>query len=277
MNKKPRLRVVAIGVLLGFTAFAVVGIYPLRPEPQPCSDERPGLWLRFGSERPQLSGRAPTAAKAIAIIVAVDYWGYPVSTVCSSGITLDSKWTSVVTAIYRAPLAHLRTGQVLVRPDLVVIAGQTGTKAHREEIESNVHKNLEVAGLANVPTLMEIGVSPDPALLRRLAALDLRFRSRSAEIATEPRAALTSLVQELRRTDSLIILIGHADKTGRASKNDAISQARADAVRELLVKAGIPSRRIIALGEGDRMPIADNSTREGRAANRRVMIELVVD
>jgi len=43
------------------------------------------------------------------------------------------------------------------------------------------------------------------------------------------------------------------------------------------VKAGIPSRRIIALGEGDRMPIADNSTREGRAANRRVMIELVVD
>jgi outer membrane protein OmpA-like peptidoglycan-associated protein len=50
---------------------------------------------------------------------------------------------------------------------------------------------------------------------------------------------------------------------------------RADAMQELLVEAGIPPRRITALGEGDRMPIADNTTPEGRAANRRVVIELV--
>ena len=50
---------------------------------------------------------------------------------------------------------------------------------------------------------------------------------------------------------------------------------RADAVQELLVEAGIPPQRITALGEGDRMPIADNTTPEGRAANRRVVIELV--
>jgi outer membrane protein OmpA-like peptidoglycan-associated protein len=50
---------------------------------------------------------------------------------------------------------------------------------------------------------------------------------------------------------------------------------RADAVQELLVEAGIPPRRITSLGEGDRMPIADNTTPEGRAANRRVVFELV--
>jgi len=202
-------------------------------------------------------------------------WGYPLSTVCSSGITLDLTCTKVTTAVYRAPLSHLRTGEVMVRPDLVVIAGQAWSKAHRDEIESAVHKNLAAAGLAAVPTLIQIGVSPDPALLRRLAALDLRFSSRSAEISSDARSALNNLIQELRRTDSPIMVIGHADATGRASKNDAISQKRADAVQELLVKAGIRSARITALGEGDRMPIADNTTPEGRAANRRVVIELV--
>jgi outer membrane protein OmpA-like peptidoglycan-associated protein len=272
---KPRLHVIAIGVLVGWTAFAVFAIFLLRPEPPPCPDERPGLWLRFGGERPQLSGRAPTAAKAIAVIVAVDYWGYPLSTVCSSGITLDATWTKVATAVYRAPLAHLRTGEVMVRPDLVVIVGQAWTKARRDELESSVRKNLAAAGLATIPTLMQIGVSPDPALLLRLAALDVSFSSRSAEISSGARFALTGLVQELGHTDSPIMVIGHADATGRASKNGAISQQRADAVRELLVKAGIPSSRITALGEGDRMPIANNTTPEGRAANRRVVIELV--
>lgn len=118
-------------------------------------------------------------------------------------------------------------------------------------------------------------MSPDPAFLRRLAAVDLRSPSRSAEISSEAKSALNSLVHELRRTDSLIRVIGHADATGRAFKNDAFSQKRADAVRELLVKAGNPSRRITAHGEGDRMPIADNTTPGERAANRRVVIELV--
>jgi outer membrane protein OmpA-like peptidoglycan-associated protein len=211
----------------------------------------------------------------IAVIVAVDSWGYPLSTLCTSSFTLDPAWTKVITAVYRAPLAHLRTGEVMVRPDLVVVAGQAWTKARRDELESAVHKNLAAAGLATVPTLMQIGVSPDPALLHRLAALDLRFSSRSAEISSDARSALTSLVQELGYTDSPIMVIGHADATGRASKNDVISQKRADAVRELLVKTGIPSSRITALGEGDRMPIANNTTPEGRAANRRVVIELV--
>ena len=107
-----------------------------------------------------------------------------------------------------------------------------------------MRKNLAVAGLATIPTLMQIGVSPDPALLHRLAALDLRFSSRSAEISSDTRSALNSLVPDLRRTDSPIMIIGHADATGRAAKNDAISQQRADAVRQLLVLASIRSPRI---------------------------------
>jgi hypothetical protein len=48
MNKKPRLSVVAMGVLIGWTAFAVVAGFLLGSEPSRCTDERPGLWLRCG-------------------------------------------------------------------------------------------------------------------------------------------------------------------------------------------------------------------------------------
>jgi OmpA-OmpF porin, OOP family len=275
MKNKPRVGVIAIGVLFDWTLFAAVAIYMLRPEPSPCADDRPGLWLRFDGDQPRLSGRAPAAAKFIAVIIGVDSWGYAQSTVCADGTTRgDEAWTKIITAVYRAPLAHLRTGEVMVRPDLVVIAGQTWNKAQRDELELAVHKNLADAGLANVALLIEIGVSPDPPLLRRVAALELHFPSRSAEVSSDAHAALIGLVQDLRRTDSLVIVIGHADATGRAAKNDPISQKRADAVRELLVKTGIPAQRITALGEGDRMPIADNRTAEGRAANRRVVIEV---
>jgi outer membrane protein OmpA-like peptidoglycan-associated protein len=276
MKSKPRVGVIAIGVLIGWTVFAAVAIYMMRPKPSPCADDRPGLWLRFDGDQPRLSGRAPAAAKFIAIIIGVDSWGYAQSIVCADGTTRgDEAWKKIITAVYRAPLAHLRTGEVMVRPDIVVIAGQTWNKAQRDELQSAVQKNLADAGLANVPLLIEIGVSPDPAFLRKVAALELRFPSRSAEISQDARMALIGLASDLRRADSSIIVTGHADATGRAVKNDAISQERADAVRELLVKTGIPGPRVRALGEGDRMPTADNGTAEGRAANRRVVIEIV--
>lgn len=277
MKKTPRVLVIAIGVLGGWVAVTFVAILMLQPGPgpTPCSDERPGLWLRFGGERPQLSGRAPTAAKAMAVIVAVDHWGYPLSTVCGEGVASDPMWTQVVTAVYRAPLANLRVGEVLVRPDLVIIAGQAWSHVDRDKIESAVRANLAAAGLASVPTLIEIGVSPDPALLRRIEGLPLRFDSRSADVPSDTRTILGGLVQELGRTDSRIVLIGHADSTGRTAGNAAISQRRADAVKELLVNGGVSPHRITAIGAGDRMPVADNGTPEGRAANRAVVVELV--
>ena len=63
---------------------------------------------------------------------------------------------------------------------------------------------------------------------------------------------------------------GHCDSTGSAATNDKLSQQRAEAIVAALVDLGISKDRLTAVGKGSKEPIADNSTDEGRAKNRRV-------
>lgn len=63
---------------------------------------------------------------------------------------------------------------------------------------------------------------------------------------------------------------GHTDATGKAASNQTLSEARSKAIVDKLVELGIASNRFTAVGKGQNQPIADNSTSEGRAKNRRV-------
>jgi outer membrane protein OmpA-like peptidoglycan-associated protein len=72
-----------------------------------------------------------------------------------------------------------------------------------------------------------------------------------------------------------LLVEGHTDSQGSATKNDELSQARADSVRTQLISNGIPSDKIRAQGLGSSRPVADNNTAEGRANNRRV--EIIVE
>ncbi len=63
---------------------------------------------------------------------------------------------------------------------------------------------------------------------------------------------------------------GHCDNTGSDAVNDPLSQKRAEAVVTALVSQGVAAERLSAVGKGSRSPVADNSTDEGRAKNRRV-------
>ena len=63
---------------------------------------------------------------------------------------------------------------------------------------------------------------------------------------------------------------GHCDNTGSDKVNDPLSQQRAEVIVAALVKQGIASDRLTAVGKGSHSPIADNTTAEGRAKNRRV-------
>ena len=64
---------------------------------------------------------------------------------------------------------------------------------------------------------------------------------------------------------------GHTDNTGSAASNMKLSQKRAQAVVDRMVKLGVPASRLTAVGKGQEEPIADNDTEEGRAKNRRVV------
>lgn len=69
-------------------------------------------------------------------------------------------------------------------------------------------------------------------------------------------------------------IIGYADDTGRKGYNNAVSQFRAEAVRNYLLKLGVPKKKLNITWKGALKPVARNDTDEGRAANRRVAVNL---
>ncbi len=73
-----------------------------------------------------------------------------------------------------------------------------------------------------------------------------------------------------QQTDLKFEIQGHCDNTGSAATNDKLSQERANAIMAKLVELGIGADRLSAVGKGSKEPIADNSTDEGKAKNRRV-------
>ena len=72
------------------------------------------------------------------------------------------------------------------------------------------------------------------------------------------------------KPNSRIEISGHTDNVGKPETNKALSERRAQACREYLIKQGIDGSRIVAVGYGDSQPIASNDTPKGRQANRRI-------
>lgn len=105
------------------------------------------------------------------------------------------------------------------------------------------------------------------------------FKVNSAVVSPEDRQALDELAQKAMKTKGYVIEIsGHADASGNAQRNRALSQQRADAVvRYLQENHDIPLRRMITpFGYGQMRPAADNATPEGRRQNRRVEVKILV-
>jgi len=99
----------------------------------------------------------------------------------------------------------------------------------------------------------------------------INFDVDKATIRPESMGTLNMIVNVLQTNPDVKFEIdGHTDNTGDANHNLQLSQARADAVRTQLVSMGIDGSRLTTKGFGSTVPVADNSTLEGRANNRRV-------
>jgi OmpA-OmpF porin, OOP family len=90
------------------------------------------------------------------------------------------------------------------------------------------------------------------------------------------KAKLSDLVSKLQGTDiEVVVATGHTDAIGSDAYNMKLSLRRANAVKAFLVSKGIPADRVFVEGKGESQPVASNKTREGRAKNRRVEVEVV--
>lgn len=118
--------------------------------------------------------------------------------------------------------------------------------------------------------------APAPAASKVTYAADAFFDFDKAVLKPEGKAKLDDLASKVSGINlEVVIAVGHTDSTGAAGYNQALSNRRAEAVKAYLVSKGIESNRIYTEGKGLSQPVADNATREGRAKNRRVEVEVV--
>ncbi|HET7154350.1 MAG TPA: OmpA family protein [Hyphomicrobiaceae bacterium] len=115
-----------------------------------------------------------------------------------------------------------------------------------------------------------------PAATKVTYAADAFFDFDKAVLKPEGRAKLDDLVGKIQGINlEVIIAVGHTDAVGNDSYNQRLSVRRAEAVKNYLVSKGIEKNRVYTEGKGEKQPVADNKTAEGRAKNRRVEIEVV--
>ncbi|MBC7173526.1 MAG: OmpA family protein [Polyangiaceae bacterium] len=105
----------------------------------------------------------------------------------------------------------------------------------------------------------------------RVVLEGVHFESNRTTIEADSYPRLDSVVEYMVHTPSARIRVaGHTDNLGDPRRNQALSEARAQAVRDYLVSHGVDRGRIEAVGYGDQRPIASNDTEEGRQKNRRI-------
>ena len=104
------------------------------------------------------------------------------------------------------------------------------------------------------------------------------FETNESTLNASSQDALTKFATSLQNNpETNLAISGHTDNTGGDNINQPLSERRAASVKNFLVSKGVKASRMTTVGNGENQPVADNSTVEGRAKNRRVEIVIVAN
>ena len=132
------------------------------------------------------------------------------------------------------------------------------------------------APAAPAPAPAPVVPPPPPAATKVTYAADAFFDFDKSVLKPEGKAKLDDLTSKVKGINlEVIIAVGHTDSIGSDAYNQKLSVRRSEAIKAYLVSKGIEKNRVYTEGKGEKQPVADNKTKEGRAKNRRVEIEVV--
>ena len=132
------------------------------------------------------------------------------------------------------------------------------------------------AAPAPAPAPAPVVVAPVPSSEKVTYAADAFYDFDKSTLKPEAKVKLDDLVSKVKDINlEVIIAVGHTDSVGTDAYNQKLSVRRAESIKTYLVSKGIEANRVYTEGKGEKQPVADNKTAEGRAKNRRVEIEVV--
>lgn len=184
-------------------------------------------------------------------------------------VVAPPNWQSHVVNLLGDDLRQVSGGQLDVNGNVVRLQGEVGNEAQRQQLASRMSTALNRTW--TVHNGLRVGDSKQAVLDQALANRTIEFQSGSANLTTQGIAVLEQMAAAMREIGSARVRIsGHTDNVGARAANIALSQARAEAVRRYLQSTGIEAARMSVQGLGPDQPLADNSSADGRARNRRI-------
>ena len=225
-----------------------------------------------------LSGNVPdnNIHAAIAQAASRKFFGEKVVDNLKASVGAPSAFAAAVVPALGA-LSRVSTGTLVVTDREVKLSGDALYDAAAAQIRAGLGKDFP-QGFQFKP---DISVKPasapvDASVCQQLFSellgkAKVRFESGRASIDPDSTGLLDHLVEiALRCPNSNIEVAGHTDADGEDAANQALSEKRAQAVVDYLVKAGLPASRFTAVGYGSTQPVAGNDTDDGKAQNRRI-------
>lgn len=215
---------------------------------------------------------------------------YVSNTVETGQIMDDADWLEPLTTLLPS-LAQLESPGVAIEEQTLVLSGRAPDSTTRDAIMNEANEqfgglsvvgNIEIARIettepapATTPEGDASDTSPPANALRaawgQLPVTDILFEPGSDRLTEGSRQFLDRIAELLaQHPDVPVAIEGHTDNDGSTESNLRLSQLRANAVRDHLVERNIPYGQLKSYGYGEGVPIADNRTRAGRAANRRI-------
>ena len=251
---------------------------------------REQYWMRINrnADGVTLAGKVPgkTAATAITTHAAALYGGRQVHAgLLPTADAPPAGWQSAALRVLDH-LSIVETGAAELAGYRLAFSAEVAEPALARRLHDGLNATLpdyEISTKVRIglPAVLAKVPLPGPRCAATLGKIihdaPIEFDTGSAVIAKASEPVLDALATAFRRcTGDPIEISGHTDSQGSDDLNARISQARAKAVVTALVTRGIPLGWMIARGYGESQPIADNSTEEGRARNRRIEFDPAV-
>lgn len=190
------------------------------------------------------------------------------------------------TAIGMEALRNLYSGILIVEQKKLQLVGKTVSLEGPAEIESFLRKMLNSQITIKTDIMYDKSLSPTiipmtpeecvTDINKILEKEKIVFEPASTAIRGSSRLSIKKIAMVIKKCEHIKMEIsGHTDSQGREEMNLNLSQLRADAVKSALLSRRVKVKNLISKGYGERFPIADNKTEEGREINRRIEFKLI--